>query len=108
MSSFGSGCREQQAELRRHIHVLTEMAARAEQGRGAAARLAAAAVRLGDLSHSVEREVVGLLSPAAGAATVVHISAGSGVRIESEPAQPEEHEVQASEVQTSKGVRPVP
>lgn len=74
LDSFANTCREQLTELRRQSHALSELAARAEQGCTGAARLGAAAARLGELSMALERRSLQLLSGAAQAGTVVHLS----------------------------------
>ena len=70
--------REQQAELRRQVLTLTDLAARVEKGRGEASRIAGAASRLNELSYTLERRALDVGRSQPGLGTVVHIRPDSG------------------------------
>ena len=74
---FALACREQQSELRRHVHTLAELTERAEQARSGSSRVSAASTRLVELSGALQQQTDELLSRPREGGTVVHIGAAS-------------------------------
>ena len=74
LEGFSMACREQLSAVHRQSHALSELVARAEQGRRGAVRLSGVAARLGELSTALERRSLELLSGVGEAGTVVNLS----------------------------------